>query len=508
MRALAAGFAFAFLIALVLTPLVRRLALALGALDQLSARKVHSGRQVPRMGGLGIAVAFYGTLMLLWLLHSQLFQGVLDEGQRVLALLCGGCPILLLGCIDDLRGMRALTKLTVQAAVATSLWWLGLRVDGALSLWTAGALPAWASLALTVLWISGVINAVNLIDGLDGLASGVAFFALLATVSIALLRGDLLLALLAATLCGAVLGFLVFNWNPASIFMGDTGSMFLGYVLATTSIWAVQKSATAVLVMFPAVALALPLLDTTLTIGRRILSGRPVMQADRDHVHHRLLGRGLSHRQTVGLLYAVCAVFSGLSVAIACASRALASALLLLSGLFALTLAYALGYVAGGPQGIWHSLRQRSRNRALLQRLEALGQELAQVTELADLEAAVRAFGDELKTVSLRLEITPIGGWSLGSDVPQPGLTHYPIRLREGLQGYLEACIDERDISPDDRVLMQLLCDLIAPFLGRLRRSRWTPTRQNSGAAVLTNSSPEVVKRLTPRDAPLVSSKT
>lgn len=489
MRALLAGFAFACLITVVLTPLVRRLALQLGALDQLSARKVNSGREVPRMGGLGIAVAFYSTLLLLWLLRSQLFQGVLAEGQRVLALLCGGVPILLLGCIDDLHGMRALTKLSVQTAVAASLWWLGLRVDGALWL----ALPAWASLGLTVLWISGVINAVNLIDGLDGLASGVAFFALAATATIALLRGDLLLALFTVTLGGAVLGFLVFNWNPASIFMGDTGSMFLGYLLATTSIWAVQKSATAVLVMFPAVALALPLLDTALTIGRRLLSGRPVMQADRDHVHHRLLGRGLSHRQTVGLLYLVCAVFSGLSVAMVFAERRAALLLLLLSGLCALGLAYALGYVAEGPQGIWHSLRQRKRNRALLQRLDALGRELAQADEVEVLTRAVADFGAQMETVALRLEVLPPEGREGLRQEVEADTTRYPVRLREGVLGHLEASQSERDISPDDRVLMQLLCDLLAPPLGRLRRRRAEVLRPPglSAAAVVERDRPD-----------------
>jgi hypothetical protein len=133
-----------------------------------------------------------------------------------------------------------------------------------------------------------------------------------------------LLALLTGTLMGAVLGFLRYNWAPASIMMGDTGSLFLGYLLAATSIWSVRKSATAVLVVFPVVALGLPLLDTSLTISRRLLAGRPVMQADRDHVHHRLLGHGLPVQKVVLLLYAACAVFSALSLGMVLVERTLA----------------------------------------------------------------------------------------------------------------------------------------------------------------------------------------
>ena len=465
MRALAGGFLCAMIVAIVLTPWVRRLALRIGALDRYSARKVIGGEVAPRLGGLGIAAAFYATLGLLWLAGSTLAVGAVTAWPPLGALLLGGVPILLLGCVDDLRGMGALTKLTVQISVSVLLWYCGLRIDGRVL--GVFDLPDWLSLGLTVLWITGVINAVNLIDGLDGLASGVAFFALCSTAGIALLRGDLVLALLAVTLCGAVLGFLVFNWNPASIIMGDAGSMFLGYLLATTSIWTVQKAATVVLAVFPAVALGLPLLDTSLTIGRRLLSGRPVMLADRDHVHHRLLGRGLSHRKTVILLYAVCAVFSGLSVAIVTSSPGEARVLTLVAALFAVGLAYALGYVRNGPEGIWHGLRRRARNRALLQRLGSLGGELDKAHEVAELQEAVREFAEALGTVDLTLVLD-------GEPAERPAApgTSYPIRATTGILARLESRVAEVRLSPDDRILVQLLCDLLAPPLRRLSGRR------------------------------------
>lgn len=463
MRALSFGFCAAFLLSLGLTPWVRLLALRLGALDPFSARKVLSPRAtVPRLGGLGIAAAFYTAFLFLLLSQSTLALAVVADGERATALLLGGVPILVLGGIDDLRGTTARTKLLVQVLVAAGLWYAGLRIGGVTTLWEHFHPPQLLSFALTLLWIVGVINAVNLIDGLDGLASGVAFFALLSTFAISILRGDLLLALLSAALAGAVLGFLLFNWNPASIFMGDAGSMFLGYVLATTSIWTVQKAVTAVLVIFPAVALGLPLLDTSLTISRRLLSGRPVMQADRDHVHHRLLGRGLSHRHAVVLLYGVCAVFSGLAVAMVCMDRSASRLLLLLAACFALMLAYVLGYIRRGPEGIFHGRERRARNRALQQRLAALAPLLCEAQDHADLAAAVAEFGRAMGTIDLRLRLP--GERGSGT----PAATCYLIHGEGRDLGRVESPVAESSISPDDRVLMQLLCDALISPLSRL----------------------------------------
>ena len=283
-----------------------------------------------------------------------------------------------------------------------------------------------------------------------------------------------------------MLGFLRFNWTPASIMMGDTGSLFLGYLLATTSIWSVRKSATAVLVVFPVVALGLPLLDTSLTISRRLLAGRPVMQADRDHVHHRLLGQGLPVRRAVLLLYGVCAVFALLSLGMVLGERGSGRWLLGAAAGFALLVAYSLGYLRGGPQGLGAALRKRRRTQALLRELDATAVELQTAAAVAQVVASVERFAAALqRPLRLRLSAPSTPGTpstsnrsivSFASDdatpadrpADKPLVTRYPVGTRAAVLAYLELPMPESDLSPDERTLIQLLCDLLAPALVRL----------------------------------------
>ncbi len=459
MRAVALGLLLSLLLALCLTPLVRRLALRIRALDPFSARKLLRPTQIPRLGGVGIAASFYLTVLLLWSTGSVVARATLQQGTHVVPILVGGIPILLLGIVDDLRGLRALPKLIVEALVALFLYWQGLRVLGTTGPSGPIELSAILSALVTVAWIVGVVNAVNLIDGLDGLASGVAVIALSTTTVAALLRGELLLAFLTGSLAGATLGFLRYNFNPASIFMGDSGSLFLGYLLATSSIWSVRKSATAVLVIFPVVALGLPLLDTGLTISRRFLAGRPVMQADRDHVHHRLLLKGLPVRRAVLLLYGVCLVFSALSLLMVLGNPELARLGLVLSVGFALLLGYWFGYLRSGPHGLWAALRRRERTQKLLARLEAIPVELEQAQALSDVEKLVADFG-RLLGVELSLDVS--------AESVEEGC--YPI-MASGKQGRLLGVIRpqaaQRDSNPDERTLLGLLCDALVPSLLR-----------------------------------------
>lgn len=463
MKALTAGAVLAFLLALLLTPLVRRLALRVGALDPFSARKVLSAPSVPRLGGAGVAAAFYLTVATLWLLRSSLTRATLASDTPVLAILLGGLPILAVGAVDDLRGLQALPKLIVEVLVGLALWALGLRV--------LPQLGAPLSCLLTVLWLVGVMNATNLIDGLDGLASGVALFALVSTAVAALLRGDLLLALLVIVLAGSVLGFLVYNIRPASIFLGDAGSLFLGYLLAATAVWSVRKAATAVALVFPLVALGLPLLDTSLTISRRLLSGWPLTQGDRDHVHHRLRGR-FGVGRAVYILYGVCAVFSTLSLAMLLGGRQAQRLALGGAVLFALVLAYLAGYLRGGPQGLLSALRNRRRNRQLLRELTALAARLSAAqtrTELSSLVVGLGArFGHPLSLVEL-------------DPAADAGATRYPIGAGQQIHGYLRVAVPESALGPDERTLLQLLCDLMAPALGRM-----PPAQPTIGASATT----------------------
>jgi UDP-GlcNAc:undecaprenyl-phosphate/decaprenyl-phosphate GlcNAc-1-phosphate transferase len=220
------------------------------------------------------------------------------------------------GLVDDLRGMSAFGKLGFQCLAALIVFLFGFRVE-MLSLGFGEFHIGWLSLPLTVLWIVGVTNAFNLIDGLDGLATGVALVALV-TVSLAALQlGNIEVAVVCAALVGALLGFLRYNFNPARIFLGDSGSLLVGFLLAVLSVHGSLKSTTAVLTVVPLAALALPLLDTALAVGRRWLRGVPLFGPDARHIHHQLLASGWSHRGTVLALYLAAGLLSlvGLTLA-------------------------------------------------------------------------------------------------------------------------------------------------------------------------------------------------
>lgn len=353
----AAMFIVAMLVASTLTPIVRGFALRRGLLDAVTERKVH-GTPIPRLGGVAIVGGFYlalvGPFVSLW-------RGSLIGDPRWLAaLLVGGIAVALLGVCDDLRGVRPRTKLIVQLAVAVMVWVLGVRID-ALALPFGATLPLGAlGLPFTLLWIVGVTNAVNLIDGLDGLAGGLALIAIGATFAISHQGADHATMLLGAALAGATLGFLFYNFNPATIFMGDTGSLFLGFFLAVSTIRAGQRSSPAVDITIPVLVLGLPLADTLLAIVRRALNARPLFQADKAHIHHRLIARGHTQRRAVATLYGVGTLLGlaaivlmkagplAATVAIGCVAIA---AGLLLGGLGYLRRPAPLLRVRGDPRG-------------------------------------------------------------------------------------------------------------------------------------------------------------
>jgi len=332
MRTAGVAFVLACLVSGLLTPVVRRFALRHRLFDDhVAARKIH-GRPIPRLGGVAIAAGFYAPLLALLLEASSVGGTFWANSHRALAFLLGGAAICGLGLYDDIRGSGAKVKFLAQFVIAGALYWAGFRID-ILALPFVGVFSLGPlSILFTMLWIVGVINAMNLIDGLDGLAAGVGLFGLATTFVLAATRADPIMMLFMAALGGATVGFLVYNFNPASIFMGDTGSMFLGYVLAVGSIQTNQKSSTAVAILIPIVALGLPIADTLLAMIRRAVNHQPMFSADRAHIHHKLLDLGLSQKQAVLTLYGASLLLGGMALLLTVASGFQTALILLAMG--------------------------------------------------------------------------------------------------------------------------------------------------------------------------------
>ena len=304
----AAAFALAAIASLVFTWLVRAHARRLGLFDQSDARKTHE-RDVPRVGGVGIVLAVVFTALVT--LAAFGLPEMTPNMRGLLVVFAGGIAIHLVGLYDDIRQLHARWKLVAQVVIAVAVFAAGVRMT-TLSLPFVGviSLGTWVGLLFTVAWFVGITNAFNLIDGLDGLAAGAALFALTTMFVVAISNARFGASLATLTLAGATLGFLYYNFHPATIFLGDSGSLFLGFMLAGIGALSAQKSPTVVAVAIPVVSLGLPVLDTLIAVTRRFLRRQPIFAADRGHIHHRLLGRGYSPRTVVLTLYGVCALLA------------------------------------------------------------------------------------------------------------------------------------------------------------------------------------------------------
>lgn len=300
-------FGVAFLLALVFTPVAIKIAPKIGAIDiPKDNRRMHT-KAMPRFGGIAI---FIGTIasLLLFFPKTPWLTGVI----------IGGSLMFLTGVVDDLKGLPAKVKLLCQIVSASALFFFDVRISILTKPFDDGFfyLPWAVSLIVTILWIVGITNTINLIDGLDGLAAGVAF---IASISIAytaslLQRPDVAMALLAVA--GGALGFLPFNFNPAKIFMGDAGALFLGFMLAALSLQSAMKSVTVVATIAPVLVLAIPIFDTAFAILRRIINKRPIMEADKGHLHHRIMAFGLGQKRAVLTLYGISGIMGVAAVLI------------------------------------------------------------------------------------------------------------------------------------------------------------------------------------------------
>lgn len=323
MSALLWVFASAIVMSFVMTWIVRA-----GAIRLHRGERPADGRapavRIPRLGGIAIAVTWTSTVLGVWWFGDPALRGAL-AGLPLLPLLVGVWLVFGVGVADDVHPVPAGIKVGVEALAIGVLIGAGIVISH-VTLFGVTMPLGWLSVVLTMAWLIVVTNAFNLIDGLDGLATGLAIIAGLTCTAIVIVRGDTATAILLVALVGALAGFLPFNFNPASIFLGDGGSLFIGFVLGLTAITGFQKEATALAAGVPLLIFGLPLLDTIVTIVRRLRLG-PVarhrdlravvlrlLQPDREHIHHQLLSRGLSHRAAVLLLYVVAAACSAIAL--------------------------------------------------------------------------------------------------------------------------------------------------------------------------------------------------
>jgi len=348
-------FSVALLLSLLLTPLIKRAALRIRAVDTPDHRKVHVV-QIPRLGGLAVFASF----MIVFYTANWFGYGELEKAEFSPHFLKGfafaSAIIVFLGVWDDLRNIRPFLKLVLQllaASIAMAYGMVIMIIDvpffGQLNLGIFG-------IPFTLLWIVGITNAINLIDGLDGLAAGVTFIACMTLFLISISQGKIETALFSVILAGSIVGFLRYNFNPAQIFLGDSGAYFLGFSLANFSVVGAMKASTAVALLIPIIALGFPIMDTVFAMlrrsGRALKDGkgpialfREIGVADKEHVHHKLLDLGYTHRMTVVILYGICLVFGLFAFSLTAYRDQMTATILFFVALIVFIMARVLGYI-------------------------------------------------------------------------------------------------------------------------------------------------------------------
>jgi UDP-GlcNAc:undecaprenyl-phosphate GlcNAc-1-phosphate transferase len=477
-----AAFVLAVIITAVLTPVVRRGALAVGAVDEPGARRVHT-RRVPRLGGIAIVLGFFISGLILFGLGTHAARIFVASSHITLGLLGGGALIAGAGLFDDIKGMGAKSKLLVQIAAGSFAYACHMRIETielpGMGVQTLG----WLALPVTVAWIVATINALNLIDGLDGLAAGVTFFACLTNFCIAALTGNFYIELVSASLGGAVVGFLFYNFNPAQIFMGDSGSMFLGFVLGAASLLGAgsQKSPTLIAIIVPILALGLPIMDMLLTIARRFLERRSIFVADRGHIHHRLLDMGLTHRRTVLSLYLLSVLFTTVALVTYVGRSWQVGA-----ALFALTVVLVgvirfVGYFGTSVVGIERFVKVANDGPEALRKAVPLALAQLAAPELPEqLPAILAQFGAAAGLLAVRISNPnnqKLNQWGWEA-LPQNGArleaacASFDIADERGpfrLQFFVDAPSGE--VGPKTHVLLQLVADAASTMLTAKREA-------------------------------------
>lgn len=337
-------FILALILSLVLTPYVTQVSGKMNWVDQPSARKVHEVA-MPRTGGVAIYLAFLLSIVASFFLPTQISESLVVD-NKVLAVLAGGSLCFCIGLWDDIKKLSPATKFCGQLVAGLITVLGGIKISMvSFPFLPEGINLEWLSVPITLFWFVLIINAVNLIDGLDGLAAGVSLFVSIILIIFCVTTGRFPIAIAFAALGGATLGFLRYNFNPATIFMGDSGSYFLGYMIAALSIMGSIKGQATVALLIPVIALGVPLMDTIVAPIRRFLLGKKMFSPDRQHFHHKLIAMGFTHRNAVLVLYGATIVFGLVAMAMVHAKDDRAALILLLLGSGIIVGIRKLGYL-------------------------------------------------------------------------------------------------------------------------------------------------------------------
>lgn len=417
MKTYLALFIIALCSSLVLTPVIRQICRRFGWLDEpRDDRRVHR-KAIPRLGGVAILGSVLIALLTITLVDNSITQSLITVRWQLLSVFIPAVLVTLFGAFDDLRGANAHFKFLALAVAGTIFFSMGGRIGSfSIPFLDSIHLPAAVSYLVTILWIIGVTNAFNLIDGIDGLAAGAGLFSSLVVLGVSLMLGHPHVTVVALVLSGALIGFLRYNFNPASIFLGDSGSLFIGFTLATISLQGSQKASTVVAIGIPLIAFGLPVIDTGFSMIRRFLSRKPIFQGDREHIHHMLLARGWSQRRAVFVLYAVCAALGLISLLFVNEAGRLTGLILLVVGSAIVLALGRLRYheVDEIKASLKRNLGERRVRAANHLRIRRASRAMSKANNLSDLFAAVREMLDLGEFVHATIQLGRNGDWECG----------------------------------------------------------------------------------------------
>ena len=452
--------AFSFGLSLILTPAVRAAALRWRLVDLPdNKRKIHH-KPIARIGGAAIFLALLSAgfaAALLWPDQRHLLKALAPAAVLVFAV----------GILDDVFGLKPWHKLAVEVMAGVVVVSAGIRIRGLESL---GQHP-WLGALLTILWLVLSMNALNLIDGLDGLAAGVASLSALAILATSLFRGDAVLAIAAALLLGALLGFLPYNFNPASIFLGDSGSLLIGFLLGCYSVLWSNQAAGVSRIAAPLIVLAVPLTDTTIAILRRFLRAQPIFTADRSHIHHRLLARGLSHRGAVLSLYTATAVAGLFAFGVTIAQGPWSSLGVAAFACCALVAIQRLGYVEF--EAARRVLRPDAFQREVTAQLavQAFEDRLSSAGTARDCWAVIQDASLEFGFHPIRMQL---GKQKFISEPEPVSAPHWALRMPISQNGWIEL---SHELAPVDHA------SAVVPFAETIRKVLGSKTRSIAAVA-------------------------